>query len=467
MMKKIKDIIECSYDIDITGVTDDSRNVKEGYLFVATKGFNVDHYDYISDAINRGASFIICDRDIPFDIPYIKVSNINDFFMEICRRFYELDLNDYNFIGITGTDGKTTTASIVKEIIGDAAYIGTNGLCVVEKNIPTNNTTPCVAELYEDLSFIKSNKCKDVVMEVSSEALLHDRLKKFNFSIVAFTNITGDHLNVHSTFENYVKCKMKLLDLIDENSHIVVNGDDNILQKINCKNMSKIGFNESNDYIISHVNYLSNFTEVTVKYKDDFFIIKTKLKGKHNVYNVVMAFVIGLMFGIDSSTLIERIEKVDCISGRCEELDFGQDYKIILDYAHTVNGTKNILESFSDYNRIITVVGCAGGREIEKRNIIGNLVMDYSDISIFTMDDPRFENVSDIIDQMVGNRSDYVRIVDREEAISYALSIATSGDVVLILGKGRDNYMAIGNEKIFYNDFSVVEKYFSNRSSLS
>lgn len=460
-MKKIKDIIECDYDINISGITDDSRNVKKGYLFVATRGFNVDHYDYIDDAVERGCSFIVCDRDIDVDIPYMKVLDINNFFVEACMKFYDICLDDYHFIGITGTDGKTTTATLVKKIIGDAAYVGTNGLSVVNKTFPTKNTTPCVDELYANLKYIK-DYCATTVMEVSSEALLHDRVKNFEFDIVAFTNVTGDHLNVHGSFDNYVKCKFKLLDLVKKNGYIVVNGDDEILQNITCQNMSTFGFDKNNDYQIFNVNYLSNFTEISVKYKEEIFEIKSPLKGKHNVYNIVMAFIIGLLFGIDKNVLIERIEKIGYVRGRCEELDFGQDYKIILDYAHTINGTKNILDTFSTCGKLITVVGCAGGREKSKRNIIGNLVMDKSDIAIFTMDDPRDENVSDIIDQMVGGRKDYLRFIDREEAINHALSIANKDDIVLILGKGRDNYMAINNEKVPYCDYEVVEKYFAN-----
>ena len=173
-----------------------------------------------------------------------------------------------------------------------------------------------------------------------------------------------------------------------------------------------------------------------------------------------MAFIISLLYGVDSKELISNIKKLTPISGRCEVLDFGQDYTIILDYAHTINGIENILDTFKNYNRIITVTGCAGGRDYEKRPVIGNMVISKSDISIFTMDDPRWEDVDDIIDEMVGNNLDYIRIIDREEAINYALSIASIGDVVLILGKGRDDYMAIGDKKVKYNDYETIKRYF-------
>ena len=458
---KISDLININSEIEILGITDDSREVKDGYLFVATKGYNVDHYDYIGDAINNGCVFVISDREFDYNIPYYIVDNINDYFFELCLKFYNIDLDDYSFIGITGTDGKTTTASIVKELIDNSAYIGTNGLDVSSEKFSTNNTTPCISELYKDLSIIKSKHIKTTVMEVSSEALLHDRVKNFKYDIVGFTNITGDHLNIHKTFDNYVKCKMKLLDLVKDTGYVVVNGDDTVLHNIDCKNVYTFGFNDKNMYVIKNVKYLKKNTLIELVYKDNTYKIESPLRGRYNVYNVVMSFIIGLLYGIDAKSMLLKIKNLKPISGRCEFLDFGQNFDIVLDYAHTINGIKNILESFRNYKMIITVTGCAGGREKEKRNIIGNLVMNNSDVSIFTMDDPRYEDVDEIINQMVGDRKDYVRIVNREEAINYALSIASNDSVVLILGKGRDNYMALEDKKEKYSDYEVVKNYFS------
>ena len=364
-----------------------------------------------------------------------------------------------HFIGITGTDGKTTTSTIVSRLI-NSAYLGTNGLCVLDKIYATDNTTPCISELYKDLSIIKSNNCNNVVMEVSSEALLHNRVDTIKYDIIGFTNITGDHLNVHKTFDNYVECKMRLLDLVKDGGYVVVNGDDNILHNIKCKNMYTFGFNNDNLCVIKNVKYGKLYTEIDIVDKKISYKIYSPLKGKYNVYNVVMAFLIGKLYGVDCDEMIDKIKCISSISGRCEFLDFGQDFDIILDYAHTINGIKNVLDTFKD-KYIITVTGCAGGREKTKRNIIGNLVMDNSDVSIFTMDDPRYEDVDDIIDQMVGDRKDYLRFTDRVKAIEYALSIAPPNSCVLLLGKGRDNYMAIEDKKILYSDYDVVKNYYS------
>ncbi|MBQ6497324.1 MAG: UDP-N-acetylmuramoyl-L-alanyl-D-glutamate--2,6-diaminopimelate ligase [Bacilli bacterium] len=456
---KLDKLINTNLDIDIKGITDDSRLVQEGYLFVATKGYNVDHYDYVEDAINNGCNFIVCDREIKYNIPHIIVDNLDEYYRELCKKFYNIDPNELRLIGVTGTDGKTTTTTLVKELLKDCAYLGTNGLTIGDKTISTSNTTPCISELYRDLGLVKENRINTVSMEVSSEALLHKRVEGFSFDIVAFTNVTGDHLNVHKTFKNYLDCKLQLLSYLKTDGLVIVNGDDPSLKDI--KNAITFGFNKDNDYVIEEVKY-NKLTKITITNKNNKYILESPLKGKYNVYNMSLAFIICLLYGVDSDTLIKRIKKIKPISGRCEFLDFGQDYDIVLDYAHTINGIKSILEAFKDYNynRIITVTGCAGGREKEKRPIIGKMVIDNSNIAIFTMDDPRKESVDEIIDQMVGEEKDYIRIIDREEAIHYAFDIANQNDVVLILGKGRDNYMAIGDTKIEYNDYETICKYF-------
>ena len=459
-MKKINELIDCKFDINITGITDDSRLVKSGYLFVATKGFNVDHFDYINDAINNGCSFVICDRSINYDIPFLVVDDINSVYYELCKKFFDINLDDYNFIGITGTDGKTTTSTIIHQLLDNCSYIGTNGFYACGKHFSTSNTTPCIPELYKDLKYLKENNVKDIVMEVSSEALLHNRVDNFTFKIVGFTNITGDHLNVHKTFDNYIKSKYKLLNYIDDNSYVVVNGDDSYLHSIKCKNIVSFGFKNTNNFIITDVKQYGDYCTFYVNNKADKYFIKSPLFGKHNIYNVTMAFVICLLYGYDANILIDRISLLKPVSGRCEFLDFGQSYKIVLDYAHTTNGVKNILESFSNYKDIICVIGCAGGRDSSKRKDIGSTVIKNSSIAIFTMDDPRYEDVDKIIDDMAGNEKNYIRIKNREDAINYALSIAHSNSVVLILGKGRDNYMAIKDEKIPYCDYDVIKKFF-------
>ena len=465
-MKKLCDLFECDLDIEILGIEDDSRKIKDGYIFVATRGFNVDHYDYIDDAIKNGAVAIVVDRAVDCNVPVFVVNNINDYYFELCSKYYDVFFDDFEFIGITGTDGKTTTASVVTELLEDVnncCYIGTNGVRIGDEFLNTNNTTPCVSELFSHLKFVKERKCKVIVMEVSSESLLHDRLKPFKFSLCGFTNITEDHLNVHKTIENYRNCKFKLLDLLVEKSFVVVNGDDENCKMIDKDNVYTFGFGSDNYCVIKNVKEMSKNVHFDLWIKNIKYKLISPFCGKYNIYNVTMAFLICMLRGVDTDYLIEKISNLSIVSGRREYLSFGQNFDIILDYAHTYNGIKCLLESVSCYKKIIVVTGAAGGREKEKRPKIGKLILDNSDIAIFTMDDPRYENVDEIINEMVStSNKDYIRIINREAAIARAFELADSDSVVLVIGKGRDNYMAIEDKKIPYCDFDTIEKYFIN-----
>ena len=391
-MKKIGELIEnVDLNIDIMGITDDSRKVKKGFLFVATHGFNEDHHLYIDDAIQKGAVFIVSDRSFEKNFPhYIVEKNINDFYIDCCKKFYDIDLAEFNFIGITGTDGKTTTATIIHELL-DYAYIGTNGIIIGEEEFPTNNTTPVVEELYKGLKLIKEKGYKNVVMEVSSEALLHKRLKNFKFETVGFTNITEDHLNVHKTIENYRRCKFDLVNYLKDKKNCFINGDCDNCKLLRYYNRISYGMKKDDDAVIYDVKELSNLVNFRIKYKDKNYEIKSPLLGIYNVYNVTLAFLICLEVGIDVQELVKKIANLRTIKGRREYLDFGQEFDVVLDYAHTFNGIKNLIESFHNYEKIIVVTGSAGGREKEKRKLIGKYLLDNTFLTIFTMDDPREE----------------------------------------------------------------------------
>ena len=461
-MKTVHDLLNIDSDIQVLGITDDSRDVKEGYIFVATHGFHEDHFDYIQEAIDAGACFLVVDKEPKVDFPHIIVDNIDSTYRELCKKFYDLDFSKFHFIGITGTDGKTTTATVLSQLLENCAYLGTNGLTIHGKTIPTNNTTPCISELYRDLSLIQKEGISTVSMEVSSEALFFDRVKDLSFEVVCFTNVTGDHLNTHKTMEEYFACKKKLLDLLKKDGLVVLNGDDSYLQTIRHPNLITFGFGEDNTIQIQSFKEHKRGSSFVIHQEKDLFI-ESPLPGKYNAYNLTMASIVASYLGVDSKEIKKKIKELSPIQGRAEFLDFGQDYDILLDYAHTINGIRTILDTFQDYNRMIVVTGAAGGRETQKRPVIGKMIIEKSDIAVFTMDDPRYESVDDIIDQMVGDAKDYVRIIDREEAIFYALSIASKGDIVLILGKGRDNYMAIKDKKVPYCDYDVIENYFQKK----
>ena len=466
-MKRLKDIIDCDFDVEIIGINEDSRDIKPGYLFVATKGFNVDHYDYIDAAIEKGAVALITDREYDTKLPVVIVDDINNTYLELCKKFYDVKLDNLSLIGITGTDGKTTSATIVQKVLNNymkCACLGTNGLFIDGNVYHTNNTTPCISELYSSLSTIEKNNCKALSMEVSSEALLHGRVNGLKYDIVAITNITEDHLNVHKTIENYRKCKLSIVNYLKENGVAVVNGDDENCKCLQASNLVTFGFNNDNDYVIFDFEEDKNGMKFKVKNNDNIYNISSSFFGKYNAYNICLGFIIGLCMKIPVDYLIKTLANIDFVAGRGEVLRFGQDYDIILDYAHTYNSINNLLNSVENkYKRIITVTGAAGGREKEKRSKIGDLVLNKSDIVIFTMDDPRHEDVNSIIDDMIGisTKTNYIREVDRVKAIYKAFDMALEGDVVLVIGKGRDDYMALAEGKVPYCDYDVICDYFN------
>ena len=465
-MHKLNDIFKDQEPIIIKDVKTDSREVEEKDIFVATHGFNVDHSDYIDDAIKNGAAAVVTDIDYETNIPCIKVDNVEKSLSEICKKVYDYD-NDLKLIGITGTDGKTTTATILKNLLRvNTAYIGTNGIEYKNIKIKTDNTTPKKEILYKIFSNLKQNSCENIVMEVSSESLLHNRVDSFLYKYAIFTNITEDHLNIHKTIDSYIKSKLKLLDYLDKDGIIIVNNDDKVCRKINDDNhkIHTYGKSSNSDFQICDINYKEKFTTFTIKYKDKKYKIKSPYPFEYNIYNLTAAFIVCYLERLSIRKIIKKIKKLKPIMGRCEHLDFNQNYKIILDYAHTENGIRNLIENVKKYNKkIIVVTGSAGGREKEKRSKIGKYLLNNVDLVIFTMDDPRNESVDDIINQMIGEETNdnYIRIQNREKAIFYALDIAKENDYVLIIGKGRDNYMAIGNERIDYCDYDVIYKYFN------
>lgn len=469
-MKKLKDIIECDYDIPISDIKIDSREVKKGDIFVAVKGFNIDHSLFIEDAIKNGAVAIITDRDLKSNIPVIKVDDIEKTLIDMCEKFYNFNSN-LKLIGVTGTDGKTTTATIIKRLIDKkekTAYLGTNGIEYLNKKESISNTTPTTEKLYKYFSKIDKNNISTISMEVSSEALLHKRVDSFKFKYVVYTNITEDHLNIHKTIENYIESKLKLSTLLDSNGIIIMNNDDSkqsILKK-SYKKVYTYGQSNDSDFIIKNIKYLDNITSFVIEHNNKQYKIKSTLLGKYNIYNLTAAFIVCYLEGMKPRKIINNIKKIGTIDGRGELLSFGQKFTIVLDYAHTENSIKNIVEEVKDqYKRIIVVTGSAGGREKEKRKYIGKYLLDNTDLVIFTMDDPRNENVDYIIDDMISisDKTNYKRIISRSNAIKYALDIAKEGDIVLIIGKGRDNYMAIGDEKIPYNDYEEIEEYFNGK----
>ena len=471
-MKKLSELYDVNSDVLIKGISINSKQTKPGDIFVCTMGVNADRHEFIDDAVSHGASAIVVIKDtINKDVPVIKVKDTNKELPKLCSKFYDHPEDKLNLIGITGTDGKTTTATIIQQIIGknNCGYIGSNGYSYKNFKGHTENTTPDSHNLYKYFKEFVDNGCKYCSMETSSEAFFRKRLENIEFDVAIITNITEDHLNIHKTLENYIECKGQLFKHVKKDGICLLNIDDSHFEDIKkycTENIYTYGKNEHSDFRISNINLALGSTTFNISYRGETFLLETDLSGEYNIYNLTASFACCYLLGVSPEDIINAIKEGFVIEGRGEKLNFGQDYTILLDYAHTTNAIHSVLSSISKINhhKIISVLGSAGGREKEKRAAMGLTATKKSDMVIFTMDDPRYEKVIDIVHDMLEEvtTTNYMIIEDRKEAIWKALSMASSHDIVAILGKGRDDYMAVEDKKLPYCDYDVIKDYFEN-----
>ncbi len=469
-MKKLIDLYpNCGYkDVLVKDIKINSKEVEEGDLFVCIKGVTVDRHDYIKDAIKNGAVVLITDRDILEDIPYIKVANTNLELPKLARKFYGYPDKSLELIGVTGTNGKTTVASIIQDLMGNdiCGYLGTSGIICHNFNEYIRNTTPDTDILYKYFQKFVISGCKYVSMEASSEAFYFHRLDNIKFKVGIITNITEDHLNTHKTLKNYISCKEMLVKKVKDNGYSILNVDDiHYEEVVKYAKGTILTYGKNNATLeIVKCKYYSDKTIIKLKYHNKLYKVISPLLGEFNVYNLCAVILALLALNYNIDYIIKRIPLINRPLGRVEFLKFSEDYQIVLDYAHTPDAFSNLYKLLKNLKpkRIITVTGSAGGREIEKRGPMGKIILENSDHVIFTTDDPRFESVENIIKDLVSksNKSNYEIIIDRKMAINKALSIAKKGDIILIAGKGRDNYMAIKDKYIPYNDYEVISEYF-------
>lgn len=469
-MKKLSELYSGFPDILIDGIKINSKDVRENDLFVCVKGVTADRHDYVDEAIKNGAVAIVASKHIDVNVPVIYVDDTNEELANLCSKFYDHPEEKLNIIGITGTNGKTTVASIIKDLLGEnCGYLGTNGIICSKFNEKIRNTTPDADRLFMYFDRFLNNDCKYLAMEASSEAFFRNRLNKIYFKVGIITNITEDHLNIHKTIENYVSCKKEIVNHLTNDGILVLNKDDKYYEEFREISKNKVlSYGKSNaDLEIIKITELINKTNFTIKYQDKLYDIESPLLGEFNVYNLCAAILGLLAINIPIEDIIKNINKIKVPKGRMEFLNYQKDYNIIIDYAHTPDAFKKIYEFLNKVKngKIITVTGSAGGREHEKRKEMGKIVLDNSDYCIFTMDDPRNEDVNEIIDELVSdtNKTNYERIINRAEAIKKAIDMASKDDIVLIAGKGDDNYMAIGNLYLPYKDEDVVISYFQTK----
>lgn len=475
-MKKLNELYDCKYDVLINGIKMNSKEVVKGDLFICTKGVTTDRHDFVDDAVNHGASAIVASKKINVNVPVIYVEDTNKELPLLCARFYDNPDKKLKIYGITGTDGKTSTSTIVQTLIGKdtCGYIGTNGRSCAKFDKDTNNTTPDSDKLYEYFNDFVEAGCDSVAMEASSEAFFRGRLDTITFNIGAITNITKEHLNIHGSFDNYIECKCKLFKQITKDGFSILNKDDeyyDIVRK-SCvsKNIWTYGKGEDNTLSIVKYDIHPDRTNIVYKYKGKEYEIKSPLLGEFNVYNLACAILVTLASGKKMEDIIPNIEKCS-VKGRIDVLpNVGQNFTVMVDYAHTPNGIENILKFVHtlDINRSIVVIGSAGERDFLKRPLMGKTVVNNASYAIFTYEDPRSEDPENIINMMVSeieDKSKYEIVVDRSAAIKRAIDIAGENDIVLILGKGNETYQKLKTKTIYFNDEEEAMKALKNRFS--
>lgn len=463
----LNELIDTLLDINIDGITSDSRMVKNNYLFVILSENN-NTYKYIDDAIKNGAVVILSNKKYEVNIPNIVVDNPFDILKDILPKFYK---NFYKpkLIGITGTDGKTSTSIFTHHLLNNSSYIGTNG--IMYNNIKKDSflTTPILSTNYELLDFFSTININTAIMEVSSEGILNNRIYGLAFDYCVFTNLSHEHLNTHKTMKCYLETKKKLFSQLKENGISIINNDDIYADEFKQhKNVITYGLNNESDYQITNIRFFDKYTSFDFKTPNNIYnnliINRTEL---YNLYNIMPAMIIAEKMNIDIYTIRERIATLPIIDGRLEEIPNNFDINIYIDFAHTPNALDNVLSSVKrkTKGKLIHVFSSAGKKDKTKRPIMGLVSSKYADLIILTSEDPKDEDPINIINDIKKGiiSTDYKCVVSRKNAIIEALSIADKDDTIIITGKGRENTFIIDNNIYVYSDFDVVNEYLKEK----
>lgn len=454
---KLNQLIPCSEEIEIEIITDDSRTKGKNILFVCVEGLTVDGHKYAASAVENGAVAIVCHRRVEgLNVPQIVVSDTQRAMNEMLNRFYGDPQNRMKFIGVTGTDGKTTTSEMMYQILNNlghkTGYIGTNGIRGISYTQENDYTTPLQADLYKAFNGIMGDGCEYISMEATGERLGSGKMEGVMFDASIFTNLTRDALDLFKTMENYGAAKAKLMEYTRKDGISVINLDDKY---------SDIFIKRANGKVVTYGIEAGNkcdvyATDISVKYNELSFTmngiygthrINCELSGIFNVYNIMAVIACLNHFGFSVEELVAAVSDLKPIEARQTVIDMGQPFKVIVDYAHTANAVKNLVEYIKStltdgYLRV--VVGAGGSRDIHRRTDMAEYCTATADYNYFTIEDARDEDPNMLVETMVGTvpeATNYELIVDRDEAIKKAILDCKPGDALLILGKGAERYL--------------------------
>ena len=470
--------VKGNLDTEIKGIAKSSNEVKEGYLFVAIKGFNVDGHNFIEEAIENGAIAVMveegCDlKSIKFkeDTIIVMAKDTREGLAIVSSNFYNNPSTKFKLIGVTGTKGKTTTTYMIKEILEKAGQkvglIGTIATYINGKKIKdSDRTTPESLELQQLFAQMVKEGVETVVMEVSSQSLKLNRVAGCNFDIVIFTNFSEDHISPkeHPDMEDYFNSKLKLFEMCKTG---IVNTDDlqgaKIPRLFPESNITTYGIDNFANVLAKDITITNSYVDFKVKIKDRNERVKTGIPGRFSVYNSLAAICVAQKFGIDPEVVKQALLEVR-VPGRSEMVDNKLELPIMIDYAHSPESLQNILYATKSYTRgrVISVFGCGGDRDSSKRPIMGEISGKVADYTIITSDNPRTEKPEDIIktieDGISKTKGKYEVIVDRTEAIEKAIKMANKRDIIILAGKGHETYQEINNEKNHFDEREIIKE---------
>ncbi len=460
-------------DVAISGVAIDSRNVGQGFLFIAIKGSSMDGHLFIDQAINNGAIAILCEywpENLKEGVVYLRSNHTALDGAEMVAAFYGHPSRHLTLVGVTGTNGKTSVSTMLYQTFTRLGYatglISTVEIRVKEEVMPATHTTPDSVTLQAILATMLAKGCSHVFMEVSSHAADQDRIAGLRFAGAVFTNLSHDHLDYHKTFDHYIKAKKKFFDRLDTEAFALVNTDDKrgLVMLQNCKARHKTyALKQMADFKAKIMDISSMGLQLNIDDRPFY----TRLTGAFNAYNLLAVFGVATLLGEDKEQVLQILSGVEGARGRLEwvELD-DTKFKVLVDYAHTPDALENVLECIRGFRRvpqqIVAVYGCGGDRDKSKRPLMGELGARLADKVIFTADNPRSEDADAIMDEMMnGVREEHggkvLRIADRKTAIQTALMLAKPGDIVLIAGKGHETYQEIKGIRYPFDDRQVVK----------
>lgn len=463
-------IIEMNADaeLEISGVSYDSRKTEKGDMFVAIRGFEADGHKFIPKAVENGAAVILCEEKPACDIPYVLVSDSRYGLAIVSRDFFGNPAAEMKMIGITGTSGKTSSSYLIKHLLeskldAKVGLIGTNGNMIGDEFLHTEHTTPESYELHKLFRHMADSGCTHVVMEVSSHSLTLERVAGIHFDVALYTNLSQDHLDFHGTMEEYAAAKRKLFSMC---SLGCFNLDDAwvdfMLDGASCRTLTFSAEKNEANLVAKDIRLTADGVRFASVSGDGISMTKLGIPGMFSVYNALGTMAVGLALGLSLADCSDAMSSAKGVKGRLEIVPTGRDFSVVIDYSHKPDALEKVLKTLKPVTRgrLIALFGCGGDRDKLKRPIMGRIAADNADLVVVTSDNPRTEDPDEIIREIVAGMKDKRTptkvICDRREAIAWAIDNAASGDVLLLAGKGHEDYQVVGHEKHHMDEREIV-----------